>query len=162
MSLENPLWHYALTLYAEPGVEQSCLQLQDQGAVINRLLLACWLGGGGISLNSVRLQQLDGDWHNGVTLPVRAVRYRVRELLASEPTGEDCYRALRQAEMAAEQVELMLLWQQSHHWQPDVSADADLIRHNLEQVVGDLRLSQVGQASLFQLQSAAMQLIANH
>jgi len=135
MSLENPLWQYALTLYSWPGVEQCCLQLQDQGAVVNRLLFACWLARQGISLTPSRLLQLDHQWHDEVTQPLRSVRHRVREWRWQCPDTEHCYRALREAELACEQVELMLLWQQGAHWSPDTTASVELLRHNLKQVL---------------------------
>lgn len=158
MSLENPLWQYALRLYSRPGVEQCCLQLQDQGAVVNRLLFACWLASQGIRLDRDRLHQSDNRWQPEVTRPLRVVRLRVREQLAALPEAEACYRALRQAELAAEQLELMLLWQQGQSWSPDSQVSAALFRHNLQQACGD-RCSQAAGALLLQLQSAAIVLV---
>lgn len=158
MSLENPLWHYALALYSRPGVEQCCLQLQDQGAVVNRLLFACWLASQGIRLDQGRLQQSASPWSSDVIGPLRAVRFRVRERLADLPEANVCYRALRQAELAAEQLELMLLWQQGQNWLPETQADAALFRHNLQQVCGEC-CSQTSGALVLQLQSAAMVLL---
>lgn len=136
MSLENPLWHYALALYSRPGVEQYCLQLQDQGASINRLLFACWLARQGVRLNRARLQQLDNGWRDQVARPLRSLRYSVRDRLAQLPDAESCYAALRQAELAAEQVELMLLWQTGRNWCLDSRTEPSLYRHNLELVMG--------------------------
>lgn len=116
MALDNPLWRYALVLYACPGVEQDCLRLQDQGAAINRLLLACWLGQRGVTIEHEHWRALDNDWRREITEPLRQVRYRVRSRLSRQPEAEACYRALRQAELAAEQMELMLLWQTTRNW----------------------------------------------
>ncbi len=135
MALDNPLWRYALALYARPGVEQCCLQLQDQGAAINRLLLACWLGQRGVPVDEARWQALPAEWRQEITEPLRQIRYRVRALQAQQPEVGGCYRALRQAELAAEQVELMQLWQASEAWscQPEYAAGAlmldNLIRY---------------------------------
>jgi len=159
MSLENPLWQYATTLYSQPGVEQCCLQLQDQGAIIDRLLFACWLGHRGIRLTPQRLRELSDDWHSEVVRPLRAVRYRVRSRMSRMPEAESCYRALRQAELAAEQLELMQLWQLSRDWTPEVTADQALLRHNMEQVLSDER-DQPNEVLLSQLVSAAMKLLA--
>ncbi|GAA0699848.1 hypothetical protein GCM10009104_30890 [Marinobacterium maritimum] len=132
MALDNPLWRYALALYASPGVETSCLELQGQGAAVNRLLLACWLGHRGIALDTDRWQVLDTDWRRAITEPLRQIRYRVRALRAQQPEVEACYHALRQAELAAEQVELMQLWQASALWCSDASCDPEaLILANL-------------------------------
>jgi uncharacterized protein (TIGR02444 family) len=158
MSLENPLWQYALTLYSRSGVEQCCLQLQDQGAVVNRLLFACWLASQGIKLDHDRLHQSGNRWQPEVTRPLRAVRFRVREQLAALPEAEACYRALRQAELAAEQLELMLLWQDGQSWLPDSEVGAALFQHNLQQVLGE-HYSRVSGVLLLQLQSAAIALL---
>jgi uncharacterized protein (TIGR02444 family) len=159
MSLENPLWHYALTLYSRPGVEQCCLQLQDQGAVVNRLLFACWLASRGIRLDRSRLRQADARWHGEVTQPLRALRFRLRNQLTALPEAAACYRALGQAELAAEQVELMLLWQHSQGWVADRKVSAALFHHNLHQAGGECH----GQVDplLLQLQSAALELLAD-
>jgi len=159
MSLENPLWQYATTLYSQPGVEQCCLQLQDQGVIIDRLLFACWLGHRGIRLTQPRMQRLQDDWHSEVVHPLRALRYRVRSRLSRMPEAERCYRALRQAELAAEQLELMQLWQLSRDWMPEIPGDQALLRHNMEQVLGDER-DQPDGVLLSQLVSAAMTLLA--
>ncbi|GAA0792998.1 TIGR02444 family protein [Marinobacterium sediminicola] len=126
MALDNPLWRYALALYAQPGVEQCCLQLQEQGAAINRLLLACWLGRMGVAVDHDRWQLLDTEWRQAITEPLRQIRYRVRERRTFEPEVEACYQALRQAELAAEQIELLRLWRQARDWlaQPEVVGKA--------------------------------------
>lgn len=123
MALDNPLWRYALALYASPGVEASCLELQGQGAAVNRLLLACWLGQQGVAVADDDWQALDVAWRQSVTEPLRQIRYRVRALREQQPELDACYRALRQAELAAEQVELMQLWQTVAGW-PTQPADA--------------------------------------
>ncbi len=123
MALDNPLWRYALALYTRPGIEQCCLRLQDQGAAINRLLLACWLGQRGVVVDDDRWQTLSHEWRHSITEPLRQIRYRVRALRAQQPEVDACYRALRQAELAAEQVELLQLWQGSRGW-PARPADA--------------------------------------
>lgn len=129
--------------------------------MINRLLLACWLARQGIGLTPSRLLQLDSHWREDVTQPLRSVRYRVREWREQRSEMEPCYQALRQAELAAEQVELMLLWQQASRWLPGRDASAELLRHNLTQVltardgvVTDERLER-----LRPLESAAMALL---
>lgn len=159
MDLENPLWQYAKALYSQPGVEQCCLQLQDQGAVINRLLFACWLAHRGVRLTPQRMQQLPDEWHLEVVQPLRAVRYRVRSQLRRMPEAERCYRALCQAELTAEQLELMQLWQLSRGWAPEAAADQTLLQQNMKQVLGDERDRPDG-GLLSQLVLAAMTLLA--
>lgn len=140
MSLENPLWRYATALYSQPGVEQYCLRLQDQGVVVTRLLFACWLAWRGVRLTRERMQALPDAWHQEVVGPLRVVRCRVRAQLERMPEAESCYRTLCQAELAAEQLELMQLWLLSRDWPPGEEAGPALLQSNLEQVQGDAGL----------------------
>ena len=103
-ALETPLWHYALGLYSRPGVEAAALALQQAGLSINRLLFACWLASEGRELKSDYLQGEALQWQRELTHPLRALRYRVRGQKAAAPELEACYRKLREAELAAEQV----------------------------------------------------------
>ncbi|WP_051560037.1 TIGR02444 family protein [Marinobacterium jannaschii] len=107
MQLQNALWDYALDLYARPGVTAACLSLQQQGLSINRLLFCCWLGEQGRLLQGA----CGADalhWQQQITHPLRALRYQVRARQQDEGY-QPCYKALRQAELACEQVELALL-----------------------------------------------------
>ncbi|GGO87889.1 hypothetical protein GCM10011348_42110 [Marinobacterium nitratireducens] len=126
MNLDNPLWHYALELYAHPGVEQACLGLQQSGLGTNRLLFCCWLASEGRLLRPSELDASEaGRWQRELTTPLRALRYRVRESKAGEPQLDAVYRALRQAELAAEQVELARLFELGSRWQADAAAERD-------------------------------------
>ncbi|WP_010321524.1 TIGR02444 family protein [Marinobacterium stanieri] len=134
MALENPLWHYVLRLYGAAGVESSCLALQRQGAAVNALLLACWAGQQGIPLTAARWRQLPVSWRSDVVEPLRQLRFRVREQRQQQPELDACYRALKQAELACEQVELMQLHAAlvTLDWQPDAGSVVEtLIRDNL-------------------------------
>lgn len=110
MTPENPLWRYALELYAAPDIESVCLRLQAQGAGVNALLLACWAGQQGVRLGAEQWKQLLADpWREQVLSPLRRLRYRVRERREQAPALDASYQALKQAELACEQAELMLL-----------------------------------------------------
>jgi uncharacterized protein (TIGR02444 family) len=136
MALDNPLWQYALDLYARPGVTAAALQLQAAGASINRLLLACYLARQGRELPPDLLAGAACDWQRAITHPLRAVRYRVREQKQARPELDACYRRLREAELATEQVELMLLWQQLGELSPDPAPPGPaLARRNLQRVL---------------------------
>ena len=44
-ALANPFWTFSLAVYAEPGVQAECLDLQDQDGIdVNMLLFCAWLG----------------------------------------------------------------------------------------------------------------------
>lgn len=140
MSLDNPLWHYALELYGRPGVESAVLTLQRCGCSVNRLLYACWLAREGRRLEPDMLAGEALEWQQTLTHPLRALRYQVRGRKEQQPLLETCYRRLREAELAAEQVELMLLWQQGQH-APSATAGRELAWHNLKQATQAAELS---------------------
>ncbi|MBV1787843.1 TIGR02444 family protein [Marinobacterium sp. D7] len=136
MSLNNPLWQTALRLYAVPGVEQAALELQRAGCSINRMLLACYLAQQGRRLVPALLIGEALEWQQALTHPLRELRYRVRARKAENEELEPCYRAFRQAELACEQVELMLLWDALSALElPTAEAGEPLARRNLEQVL---------------------------
>lgn len=130
MALENPLWQYVLRLYSTPGVEEACLTLQAQGAAVNSLLLACWAGQRGIELTTQEWQQLSPLWRTEVLEPLRRVRYRARALCQQKPALDDCYQVLKQAELAAEQAELMQLYAQVSQWNTDPDSPAHMQIHD--------------------------------
>lgn len=42
---DNPFWDFSLDVYAQEGVAEACLRLQDKhGYDVNLLLFACWAG----------------------------------------------------------------------------------------------------------------------
>lgn len=135
---EHPLWRYAQVLYARPGVEQTCLRLQDeQGRNVNLLLWACWLGRSGVLLPGSRLDAARAalaGWDAQVRA-LRAVRRAMRERI--EPVPEVWRKRVRTqvqaAELAAEQVELGLLAgiAEPARRQVEATASAAAIRANL-------------------------------
>ena len=109
MKLENDLWHYALRLYCQPGMESACLELQQAGLSINRLLFCLWLGqDAGRQLDLLVLQEATG-WQSEITHPLRALRYKVRVYKLQDEAYQACYSAMRKAELACEQLELALM-----------------------------------------------------
>ena len=71
------LWNFALELYARPGVEQACLELQDAGCDVCLLLTAAWLQGRGVRCLDERLRaltELAGPWQREVVSPLRQTR----------------------------------------------------------------------------------------
>ncbi|WP_051298655.1 TIGR02444 family protein [Marinobacterium litorale] len=138
MPLDNPLWHYALKLYAKPGVEQAALELQNAGCSINRLLLACFLARRGERLTPDMLSGEALEWQRELTHPLRVLRYRVRNRKSERPELDAFYRRLREAELAAEQVELSLLWESiESDERPAAPAGESLARTNLQVVLAD-------------------------
>lgn len=111
MQLDNPLWRYALRVYSQPLVEPACLAAQATGLHVNTLLLCCWLATKGEVYRPERYSGVFSVWRDPVLVPLRRLRYEVRELCQQHSGMQACYTQLKQAELAAEQVEVALLWQ---------------------------------------------------
>lgn len=130
MKLENALWHYALRLYSQDGVEQACLTLQAAGLSINRLLLCCWLGQE--AGRKLALDQLEAatTWQTDITHPMRALRYAVRPQKQQDDSYQAVYAAMRKAELACEQVELALMCDAAETME-QAETGVDLLLENL-------------------------------
>lgn len=103
----DELKSFAMRVYAEPGVEACCLELQDShGLNVNLILLALWLGSTGKGVAGERLWRTVVDettrWDADAVRPLRAVRRRLRAS-ASEDGGVDALRrCVAECELAAE------------------------------------------------------------
>jgi len=133
MQLKNDLWDFALNFYQQPDVEQHCLALQEQYKLsVNRLIYACWSGVNGYILpaNANTNTEAD-DWQREFTHPLRQLRYGLRAQKQDNAELESCYQKFRQAELACEQVELALLYQQAEQLQHR-DASLALVEENLK------------------------------
>jgi uncharacterized protein (TIGR02444 family) len=137
MQLQNPLWAFALKVYSHSEVEQCCLTLQnDYGMSINRLLFAGWLATQHKSINSFALEHsAAGQWQNDITHPLRALRYQVRGYHSHEPALASIYKAMRQAELEAEKIELAYLYAIANDWSEVALPVEHLMTENLLQLV---------------------------
>lgn len=103
LDLESPLWQFALTFWQDSDIEQTCLSLQSRGWSVTRLLCAAWLAGQGVP--PCPEPAAVAHWRHQVTGVIRALRQRLpRE---QSPAG-GLRKALAQAELKAEQLELAL------------------------------------------------------
>lgn len=112
---DNPLWEFALTFYARPGVQQTLLNLQnDAGMDVLLLLTALWLGKQQCLLPDSLAEA--GDyfrWREQVILPIR----QARSHLNAEPLRSQqavLRKQLLQSELQAEQeaIRLIFTWLQ--------------------------------------------------
>lgn len=115
-TIADPLWTYALRIYARPGVADTCLALQDeQGMDVNLLLLCLWCGMEGPGdLDTPTLARCLGavhDWQRQVVVPLRVVRRRLKAGLPDVPAEEalGLRDAVAAVELQAEQGEQRLL-----------------------------------------------------
>jgi len=122
---------YAERLYARPGVEAVCLDLQDRRALDVPLLLhACWLGRRGRVLDPAETAALVAGTVPWRLVVVRALR-RIRRRLKAGVEGMDGARsepvrqAVKAAELAAERV-LLALYAEATDAGPGGSVEGNL------------------------------------
>lgn len=136
-SADNSLWRFALAFYSRPGVAPLCLKLQsEQGLAVNRVIFCLWLArqqqGVVAELFSDKALQ---HWHYERLLPLRALRYSVREERQQDNRLDAAYEQLKQAELACEKTELQMLYDlaTANDLCPALSLPVDdLARANLE------------------------------
>lgn len=143
LELDNPFWQFALQTYALPKVEDYCLQLQQRGLSVNRVLYCIWLGKTGKQLSD-QLEQAD-HWQLQISHPLRALRYQVRALKQQHGELSACYQAMRKAELAAEQIEIAWLYQASQT-APLATANDALCCNNLTQYLNQHEHSDISTA----------------
>lgn len=106
---KHSLWDYACQRYAQPGVAQKLLYLQDtHGLVVNMLLLLHWLGANGRTLDEkgmahclAAIRPLEDD----ILKPLRQSRRMIKQTLGDS----DEYQACKQLELQLEQQVLQRL-----------------------------------------------------
>lgn len=118
MDIDNKLWQFAVTFYAQPGVALELLALQNDHAVsINQMLLALWLASDNRSLTVLpAVEDEAAQWQQQVTAPLRQIRFWLKRQQGDAQlklATADCYQQLLKAELATEQVELALLFTHS-------------------------------------------------
>lgn len=108
------LWDFSLALYAQPGVADCCLHLQDEhGVNVNVLLWCVWLGARGYELDQAQLDEaLDSiqGWDSRYVQPLRALRRQMKlEFGVKDEDVEAVRTSIKQAELQAErQLQLWL------------------------------------------------------
>jgi uncharacterized protein (TIGR02444 family) len=112
LQAENPLWTFSLVVYAEAGVQEECLALQERHALdVNLLLLCAYAGVQGVTLSGhdvAAAADVVAGWHRDVVRPLRAAR---RALKAGARDDAAALRTdVKAAELRAEQVEQAMLW----------------------------------------------------
>lgn len=104
----NPFWRYSLRLYAQPGIADLCLELQDRvGVDVNMLLFCYWLDVQQTPLDQAFLENAQysvESWQNNVVKPLRGVRKHIGRV------EEDFYRQLCDVELEAERAEQNMLF----------------------------------------------------
>lgn len=113
-STDTDLWSFSLRVYRHVEVERSCLDMQARWNVdVNLVLYCCWFAcsGRGV-MDAEHVQRLIGatrDWQLTVIQPLRALRRRIKKLLAAHDGGQRWYEQLLQTELQAERIEQHML-----------------------------------------------------
>ena len=111
---DDPLWCFALDLYARPGAAPACLALQDDaGADVTLVLYLLWCAATGRWLDAGTIAAADASlapWRAAVVGPLRAARRAMKDagLLPGIDT-ERCREWVKAAELEAERSALAAL-----------------------------------------------------
>ncbi|HDS1059596.1 MULTISPECIES: TIGR02444 family protein [Pseudomonas] len=117
--MHTDLWNYALTLYARPGVEAACLELQALGGDVCLLLCATWLQARGVAVLSERaqaLQELAEPWQRDVVAPLRSLRQQWRATASGDTQLAALREQVKGLELRAEKALLERLQERSQQW----------------------------------------------
>ncbi|OXR31517.1 TIGR02444 family protein [Pseudomonas umsongensis] len=124
--MSSDLWSFSLTLYARPGVEQACLQMQAAGVSVCLLLCAAWLGQRGIACDEQRLEKLRGvaqAWDVDVVQPLRALRVQWKVAAEQDAELHLLREQVKALELEAERNLLLRLERSSRDWPHGVATD---------------------------------------
>ena len=113
------LWTFATTLYARPGVEAACLELQAAGADVCLLLCGLWLDSRGVAHSADREAQLRliaEPWQREVVKPLRALRQGWREAAGQDSALSGLRERVKQLELEAEREQLGRLQRLAEGW----------------------------------------------
>lgn len=113
------LWNFALELYARPGVENACLELQDSGCDVCLLLTCAWLERRGARCLDERLSALRAladPWQRSVVSPLRQTRREWRTAASQDAELAVLRERIRNLELQAEKVLLERLQAAAEGW----------------------------------------------
>ena len=117
--MHTDLWNFAIGLYARPGVEAACLQLQTHGADVCLLLCGAWLDRRGVTPDAGRVEQLRelaGPWQRDVVQPLRALRQQWRAEAAQDAALAKLREQVKALELDAERRQLERLERICEGW----------------------------------------------
>jgi uncharacterized protein (TIGR02444 family) len=151
--MSSDLWRFSLELYARPGVEQSCLTLQQAGAGVCLLLCGLWLEQRGVACDEHRLQQLRQvaePWDEEVVEPLRSLRIRWKAGALQDIALDGLREQVKKLELEAERQLLERLEAAARDWPEGRRGDS---AQWLQSLVANA--DQPGHDALHQLRAAA-------
>jgi len=140
----DDLRRFALTCYAQPGVESACLELQAAGADVCLMLAGAWLELRTVTCTPERLQQLrrvSHDWQTQVVTPLRSLRQAWRKQAATDSALGALRDEVKRLELDAEYILLERLQQAAQQW-PAEQESVDWLSALCSTLTGDTRAPQ--------------------
>ncbi len=111
-AIDAESWAFALELYAEPGIADACLQLQNEcGVDVMMLLMATFAAvRRRVALTPSDVAAMDAacrDWREQIVLPLRALRTALKSGPAPAPSEqtEKLRSSIKAAELSAERLQ---------------------------------------------------------
>ncbi|MCA1454407.1 TIGR02444 family protein [Bradyrhizobium sp. BRP22] len=135
-AIDAESWAFALELYAEPGIADACLQLQNEcGVDVMMLLMATFAAvRRGIVLTRTDIAEMDAacrDWRERIVRPLRALRTTLKTGPAPAPNErtEKLRSSIKAAELSAERLqnEVLAQWLAKLPPQPRAVQRKDMI-----------------------------------
>ncbi|MEN5036149.1 TIGR02444 family protein [Pseudomonas sp. TWI929] len=117
--MHTDLWNHALALYARPGVEAACLELQAQGGDVCLLLCATWLQMRGVGVLAERaqaLREVAEPWQREVVTPLRGLRQQWRAAAQDDAQLAALREHVKGLELQAEKALLQRLQDRALQW----------------------------------------------
>jgi uncharacterized protein (TIGR02444 family) len=113
MAADTDLWSFAQHFYAEPGVAEACLALQDDaGADVCLVLRLLHLAMTRRSVAVAAISEMDAaarPWRESVIVPLRMVRRELRRNTPGYPGAAALRSAVAAIEIEAERLQLAFL-----------------------------------------------------
>ena len=113
---KSPFWRFSVKFYAEPGVAQACIDLQDQAGVdVNVLFFLLWLATESRTLSHADVAELDrtiGAWRDMTVVPLRNVRRALKSPppVMTPDTAEGFRTRIKAVELEAERLQQEALY----------------------------------------------------
>lgn len=153
---ELDLWDFAVALYRQPGVESLCLALQDDWDVdVTVLLFSVWLSMRGLLFDDARRESVQSQcepWQAEVIAPLRRARRWLKTQSSQTAAVAACRNTIRDAELAAEKLQLQRLQAMAEDWTEIGERDRQL--SNVSRYLRPLVAPEVEQKAVARLQDA--------
>ena len=108
--MTNEFWCFSGAIYADDGVAQSLLAMQDQGGLdVNVLLYAGWLASKDLQLTDGHLAALEDqivEWRRRVVLPLRRLRQELKNYSDASALRDE----IKVLELQSEHQQQDLMW----------------------------------------------------